>query len=548
MNVSQRLGSPPYVMNPKLIEYIRTQTMLGKTPEEIFRVLQTQGGWTKDEINVAFASVRAERKIPEIAMVREEYHPLATETIKISNAPIEVKSAITVKPKLHLSLRTTIFLVVAFVLLAASATYGYFVYLPTMNQPSLNEALPQIASSTAALSSASYIGSFHATGTFSYMEKAEVKLPEGSLTSTTSSSGSTRVKGSFDLQLPFSFSYIKAGSANENDIKLQGRIEPYIAFSMLPLSFVASATSSFIVADKTFYARLDNISEIMLIPFDFSQLTGVWVRLPLNEEINEEILASSSVAYKQALARALKEKVIKVTDTLPGELIGGVNTYRYRFQVDVGKLSTIIAEEVSKESPDIPANIDRDLALMPPLWGDLWIDRDSLALRRLLISYRVSTTTPIDADTITEFDTTLSFTIERENAIASTILAPKDSVTQKELMDKIRFNTLLKDLNDTSTTTEAAARILWSNKTKLMEKYPEIATTSRSYRRYPANACKEFGLSTSCRIGTPSSFGNTFVLWANVGVKRILCVDGEEMVVLSKPLKATEYRCPLSTR
>ena len=58
-------------MNSKLIDYIRTQTVLGKTPEDISQALITQGGWTKEEVAAAFTAFRAERKAPEIAVVRE---------------------------------------------------------------------------------------------------------------------------------------------------------------------------------------------------------------------------------------------------------------------------------------------------------------------------------------------------------------------------------------------------------------------------------------------------------------------------------------------
>src|SRR3989338_5526234 len=512
---SPRSGSPSFVMNPKLIDYIRTQTVLGKTPEDISQALITQGGWTKEEVAAAFTAFRAERKAPEIAVVREEYHPLAASTVKTPSTIPEVKPTAgevglpegsrTSRRVHHFSLRTTLILIAVFLLLAATAVYGYFVYLPTMNQPSLAEALPEIARGTAALPSASYVGSYHATGTFNYMKSSPSATTDPS----------TRMTGSFDMQVPFSFSYIKADPANEGDIKLHGRIEPYVAFSMPPLSFVASATSSLIVVDKTFYVRLDDISEIMLIPFDFSQLTGVW---------------------------------IKITDTLRGGVVGGVQTYRYRFQIDPGRLFTLYVEEARKEFPNEPHNIppelDRELAVLPPLWGDLWIDRDTLALRRFTVAYRVSTTTPLDSDTVTEFDISSLFTIERQGSVPSAIAAPADSVTPEELMDTIRFSSLLKDLDDSSTTTEAVARELWSGRNKLMESYPDAATSSRSYRRYPPRACKDLGLSPTCRIGPASSWGNTFVLWRNLSGKRILCVDEEDMEILAKPLNSTEYHCP----
>ena len=528
-------------MNSKLIDYIRTQTVLGKTPEDISQALITQGGWTKEEVAAAFTAFRAERKAPEIAVVREEYHPLAASTVKTPSTIPEVKPAARAR---RFSLRTTLILIAVFLLLAATAAYGYFVYLPTMNQPSLAEALPEIARGTAALPSASYVGSYHATGTFSYMKSGPSAAADPS----------TRIRGSFDAQAPFSFSYIKADPANEGDIKLHGRIEPYVAFSMPPLSFVASATSSLIVVDKTFYARLDDISEIMLIPFDFSQLTGVWVKMPADGSQTSETaevglpadaIASSTALAKKALERALKEEVIKVVDTLPGGSIGGMRTYRYRFQIDVGKLSIIIAEETRNSGgADITAELDREFAALPPLWGDLWIDRDTLALRRLTVAYRVSTTTPLDSDTVTEFDISSLFTIERQGSVPSAIAAPADSVTLEELMDTIRFSSLLKDLDDSSTTTEAVARELWSGRNKLMESYPDAATSSRSYRRYPPSACKDLGLSPTCRIGPASSWGNTFVLWRNLSGKRILCVDEEDMEILAKPLNSTEYHCP----
>ena len=546
-------------MNPKLIDYIRTQTVLGKTPEDISQALITQGGWTKEEVAAAFTAFRAERKAPEIAVVREEYHPLAASTVKTPSTIPEVKPTAgevglpegsrTSRRVHHFSLRTTLILIAVFLLLAAAAAYGYFVYLPTMNQPSLAEALPEIARGTAALPSASYVGSYHATGTFNYMKSSPSATTDPS----------TRMTGSFDMQVPFSFSYIKADPANEGDIKLHGRIEPYVAFSMPPLSFVASATSSLIVVDKTFYVRLDDISEIMLIPFDFSQLTGVWVKIDQSvaaESTKDQVVslkyqvpstASSTAFIKKVFERALTEGAIKITDTLRGGVVGGVQTYRYRFQIDPGRLFTLYVEEARKEFPNEPHNIppelDRELAVLPPLWGDLWIDRDTLALRRFTVAYRVSTTTPLDSDTVTEFDISSLFTIERQGSVPSAIAAPADSVTPEELMDTIRFSSLLKDLDDSSTTTEAVARELWSGRNKLMESYPDAATSSRSYRRYPPRACKDLGLSPTCRIGPASSWGNTFVLWRNLSGKRILCVDEEDMEILAKPLNSTEYRC-----
>jgi len=526
-------------MNQKLVEFIRTQTLIGKTSEEISHTLITQGGWTQEEVQAAYKEAQAGFK--------EHLQPIVSAPKNQEKVVAPIPSLKPTK-KRGLRIRTTIILLALFVLLAAVAAYGYFVYLPNRNQPSLGDALSAIISGTTALSNASYAGSIHATGTFSYV---------GTENASSSEELSTKVKGTFDVQVPFTFSYVRAGSSTD----WQAQISPYGTFSMPPLTLTASATSSLLMASSTLYARLDDISDIA-IPFDFSDIVGIWVQVPLTDTTatsSDAVLAnagtlyaSSSEAYKNTLTRAISEQAIEVTDTLSGEVVGGKRSYHYRFQVDVGKFSTILSEELraalpANDSSFATEEIDRDLATLPPLWGELWIDRDSLALRRISLSYQVSTTSPVSSDFVTEFDTYATFVLERVNTVPKVISAPETSVSPTVLMDTVQFNSLLSELGDASTSTEAVARRLWTARSLLEKSYPSFATSSRSWRRYPTQACKILGTSTSCRIGPASSAGNTFVLWANVSGKRILCVDStSSMVLLTKSLKATEYRCPIA--
>ncbi len=528
-------------MNQKLVEFIRTQTLLGKTPKEISDILITQGGWTQEEVQSAFTEAQAGSREHMQPIVPEPVTPVGAQVQVAQSAP---KSVVTDAPRRKgLRMRTTILFLVAFLLLAAGLAYAYFVYLPNRNQPSLGDALSAIISGSTSIPRAAYAGSIHATGTYQYQRSGI-------------SSGDTLTKGSFDMQLPFTFSYVRTGSSTD----WQAQVSPYGTFSMPPLTITASATSSLLFASSTFYLRLDDISEIAMIPFDFSSVKGVWIRSSLSKASSsdtntfgmEQFYASTSEAYseayKKAFTRAISEQAIKVTDTLPGELIGGNRTYRYRFQIDVGKFSTIMTEELRAVLPNdesfAPEEIDRDLATLPPLWGDLWIDRDSLSLRRVSLMYQVSTTSPSTSNTKNEFTINIRVTLERLNTAPTAITVPENSVTPEELMDTVQFNSLLAELGDNSSSTEAIAHKLWSARRLLKETYPATTTTSRLWRRYPANACTLLGTSTLCRVGPASAVGNTFVLWANLPTKRILCVDSSTMVLLSKSLKTTEYRCP----
>ncbi len=528
-------------MNKKLVEFIRTQTLLGKTPKEISDILITQGGWTQEEIQSAFTEARAGSQ--------EHMQPIVSEPITSVGAQIQVaqsapKNVSADAPhRKGLRMRTTILFSVAFLLLAAGLAYAYFVYLPNRNQPPLSEAISAIVSGSESISRATYAGSIHATGTFQHARE-EMYL------------GDTLTKGSFDAQLPFIFSYIRTDSGTD----WQAQISPHGTFSMPPLTITASATSSFLSASSTFYLRLDDISEIAMMPFDLSSIKGVWIRNPLSKisssytnsfDIEQSYASTSGAyneAYKKVFTRAISEQVIKATDTLPGELIGGNRTYRYRFQIDMGKFSTIMAEELRAVHPNdesfAPEGIDRDLATLPPLWGDLWVDRDSLSLRRISLMYQVSTTSPSTSNATSKFAVNIRVTLERLNTAPSAITVPENSVTPEELMDAVQFNSLLAKLGDNSSSTEAIAHKLWSARKLLQETFPATTTASRLWRRYPANACTLLGTSTACRVGPASAIGNTFVLWANLPNKRILCVDSNAMVLLSKSLKTTEYRCP----
>lgn len=531
-------------MNQKLVEFIRTQTLLGKTPKEISDVLITQGGWTHEEVQSAFTEAQAGSREHMQPMVGESITPAPAQVRPIQTSPVLTTTNQERPRKKGLRMRTTILLLIAFLLLAAGLAYAYLVYLPNRNQPSLGDTLSVVIAHSTALTRASYAGSIHATGTFSYIGN------EGATASSTDAL-TNKVKGSFNVRVPFTFSYIRTGSSTD----WEAEISPLGSFSMPPLSISASATSSFIFASSTLYARLDDISE-MMIPFDFSQIKHRWIKIPVTQASSSALhlenagtlYASSSEAYKRALTRALSEQAIKVVDTLPGSILGGERTYHYRFQVDVGTFSTILSEELRAVLPDdesiTPEELDRDLATLPPLWGDLWIDRDSLTLRRISLSYHISTTSPMSSDFVTEFDTSSTFVLERVATISSTITAPETSLTPNELTSIIQFNSYFSHLPDTSSSTETTARTLWTARDTLLKNYPALATTSRLWRRYPANACKLLGTSTACRVGPASAIGNTFVLWANLPTKRILCVDSSTMVLLSKSLKTTEYRCP----
>ncbi len=532
-------------MNQKLVEFIRTQTLLGKTPKEISDVLITQGGWTHEEVQKAFTEAQAGSKEHILPMIGESMAITPAQDRSIQASPIITTTSQKNPRKKGLRMRTTILLLITFLLLAAGLAYAYFVYLPNRNQPSLDDALSVVIANSSALTKASYAGSIHATGTFNYIEN-EVSTASNAATLT------NKVKGSFNIRVPFAFSYIRTGSSTN----WKAEISPLGSFSMPPFNISASATSSFIFASSTLYARLDDISK-MMVPFDFSQIKHKWIRIPIAQtssdalhlENTETLYEISSEVYRKAFTRALSEQAIKVVDSLPVSIFGGERTYHYRFQVDMGKFSTIMTEELRTVLPDdesiAPEKFDRDLATLPPLWGDLWIDRDSLTLRRISLLYQISTTSPMDSDFVIEFDTSSTFVLERVDTIPSTITAPESSVTKEELMDTIQFNSLFDRLGDNSSSTQSVAHKLWSARRLLKETYPATTTIiSRPWRRYPVDACKLLGTSTSCRVGPPDIWGNSFVLWENLPSKRILCVDSSRMVLLLKSLKATEYRCP----
>ncbi|MAF79744.1 hypothetical protein CL629_01555 [bacterium] len=354
--------------NQQLLDYIRGQKQQG-VDQQSLRGSLLASGWDTAQVDEAFRLLDSP--------VQQPVQPVPPE----SSAPAQTFSA---QPSRKL---IRILLISIFVIAVLVIGAGAFGYLPGFQSLAPEEVIQKMFSRLSDIRSLEYSGEVEAL-----FDTGGVPIGGAGFSSLTRSfSGGV---GIFSISFDGAFDY---RDSEDPLYSLSLRVEDD---SLLEKSVVADVEAR--VLDGIVYIKLNRVPELDI--FDISFLQGQWVKIDpevlrkqfgLNaEEYFANIQEQQGVSLRQAedIREAVSRvQILDVTDVLPDEKIGGVDTHHYAFTVRKEGLRELVIDLYyntqghSLDEREL-AEFDRNLELAEFPNGEIWIGKKDSFPYKLVLS------------------------------------------------------------------------------------------------------------------------------------------------------------------
>ncbi|MCL4437558.1 hypothetical protein M1513_00770 [Patescibacteria group bacterium] len=355
----------------QLIDYIKNSLQGGASPEQIKSALAASG-WQAGDIEDAFKSIDLS-KFPNIRNVSQQSQ--------------NIQKDFSVSKKINSKLIAAI--VIIGIIIAGGAAFGYYVYFRSLSPA---EVIAKTLNNLGSIKS------------FDYQLNAQSVVTQNA---TQDVFGQPQPTSSQTVNIDINAS----GTADISDLKnIKTRLALLSNIGLQGMNL--SPDLDFIKINNVIYLRVNNIPNFGFAPI--SSLENKWIEIdlakinqdvqnsPLGQiktQINQQLgqASSSPIQVSQAqinsiIEAALNSGVFEFSQALPGENIGGVNTYHYQFVLNknnladlIGKVAQIIKNN-QLSSADLKGiqNIKNTLSndVISPI--DVWIGKNDF------LPYRIS--------------------------------------------------------------------------------------------------------------------------------------------------------------
>lgn len=450
-------------MNQQLLDFIKKQSLAGRSRDEISHMLITQGGWTETEVNDAFAhaftaSAPVTPPAPQTPPSTPVINPTPTPTSSPRNStPLNnshpsvsaprswqetaapgVYGAPQTKPRLRKT--TTIGLIILFLIIAAGAAWGFVYYFPSLMRPEPEEVLARVAQSLAETPSIHIDGTVNVEGSFDrVMLPASAVSQSATGTRVTATGTPERTSGTYDVRVGVRGDIDRSGENPRASLSLS----PDVSLSIPPLTIDLAAELDTVTLNRTVYVQIRSITDLLL-PIDLTRLRGVWVRLDESSASDNGVTLPSG--SRTELLKLLSESgAFEVTESLPQTVVGDTKVYRYGFRINLDSVITLFERMVSEYAgteltAEERSEIERARKLLSEFddpTGEIWIDTKTHFPRRIALSYTFNGARSDTQTSSTEVTGTASVELELSPLLSSDIVEPANATSLGEALSSL---------------------------------------------------------------------------------------------------------------
>jgi hypothetical protein len=449
--------------NQQLLYYIEQQLKQKVSKENIENLLLSTG-WSKEDINEAFAFIEYQNTTNNINTPippNNQYTSYSPQNLSVSQIPAK-------KPKIIL---TVIMLIIP--LISGLVAWGYFYYF----RETPEQIIIKMIDSLSKTQSVEYQGNIQAeaVNTFEQINVpvdtifSPMRLSNNTTTPTTSSDiQKENKKTNIYLAIDGKYDY----SNKDNPVII---INANLEISLSPqnnqnnsltitTTTVTTLPLNIIILDKNLYIKLNNIDLGKEYANFQNIIANQWIKIDLNNRTPQFLLnvnlneqQNNQLLKEQLKKLSSQNSIIKITKFSKNKILENTKVYYYQFSLDQElseQLITNLIQQQNNQSPIPPQTLEilkKNLqAAILSIQSELWIEKKNYLPKRILIKIEPPQNTSLNTLPQNEnAKINIDFTFKNYNQPIQ-ISPPQPIKTLEEITYQI-FSQMLTNLNTSST-------------------------------------------------------------------------------------------------